>query len=179
MQPFTDWLDNFESLLSDLVVSWDGMLLLTGDFNVDLLRPDKPATVKYMDILTNLNLKQLVTTATRTTLHSAALIDHVITNIPKCVTHSGVLPCPLISDHDAPYVCVNVRVTRFVPRYKFIRRECDFDEKAFIRDFLLAWCILPTSLICKSSYSTHSFVNVWIDTLHLSAPKLLVHLRLG
>lgn len=95
MQLFADWLDNFEPLLSDLIISWDGMLLLAGDFNVDLLRPNKAATVKYMHILTTLNLTQLVNTATCTTLLSAMLMDHIITNMPKRVTHCGVLPCPL------------------------------------------------------------------------------------
>ena len=41
----------------------------------------------------------------------------------------------MISDHDAPYVCINVRITRFVPRYKFIRNEKNFNADAFIEDF--------------------------------------------
>jgi hypothetical protein len=39
------------------------------------------------------------------------------------VTHCDVLPTPLISDHDAPYICLNVRVPWFVPRFKMIRNE--------------------------------------------------------
>ena len=32
------------------------------------------------------------------------LVDHVITNLPRRVTHTDVLPCTLVSDHDASYV---------------------------------------------------------------------------
>ena len=52
----------------------------------------------------------------------------------------------MISDHDVPYVCINVRITRFVPRYKFIRNEKNFNAHAFIEDFEQ----LPLSIV----YST-------------------------
>ena len=42
--------------------------------------------------------------ATRTTKSSQTLVDHVITNLPRRVTHTDVLPCTLVSDHDASYV---------------------------------------------------------------------------
>ena len=61
--------------------------------------------------------------------------------MPGRVSHSDVLPCPLISDHDAPYVCV--RVTRFIPKYKFIRTERNLDMVAFTEDFE----VLPLSLV--------------------------------
>jgi hypothetical protein len=74
------------------------------------------------------------------------MIDHIITNMPNRITYTSVLPCPTISDHDAPYACVNIRVTRFQPRFKMIRDEKHFDNKAFIDDF----STLPFSVI----YST-------------------------
>ena len=63
--------------------------------------------------------------------------------MPAQITPCDVLPCPLISDHDAPYACVNARVTRFVPRYKYTRDERDFDENDFLVDFET----LPLSLV--------------------------------
>ena len=79
----SDRLGLFESLLSDLSVAWDGMLLVTGDINLDLFCPNKPPVRKYLDILSTLNLTQHVTKATRTTLHSETLIDYIITNMPR------------------------------------------------------------------------------------------------
>ena len=47
---FQDWLQNFEELLSDLAISWNGMLLITGDFNIYLLKSDKPNTRRYNEL---------------------------------------------------------------------------------------------------------------------------------
>lgn len=126
---YQDWLHAFDALLGDLTISWDGLLMITGDFNVNLLKQDLAMTKQYTDILDSFNLKQHVTKPTRTTKSSATLIDHIITNIPQCVTHTDVLPCPLISDHDAPYATLNIRVSRYAPRYKFIRNEKQFNVK--------------------------------------------------
>ena len=125
---------------------WDGTLLLTCDLNVDLQRPDIHATERYSDILKTMSLQQLVSKPTRTTQHSSTLIDHIITNIPNQVTHTDIISSLMISDLDARYVCINVRITRFVPRYKFIRNEKNFNADAFIEDFER----LPLSIV----YST-------------------------
>ena len=50
------------------------------------------------------------------------------------ITYTDVRPCPLVSDHSAPYVCVNARVTRFLPRYKYIRNERNYNEVSFVED---------------------------------------------
>ena len=65
---------------------------------------------------------------------SATLIDNIISNTLNRVTYCNVLPCPTVSDHDAPYACINVRAHRFQPRFKLLRDEKQFDEKAFIDD---------------------------------------------
>ena len=54
---YSAWLDNFNDILSDLSIEWDGMLILSGDINVDLLRPEKSETRKYKEILDSLNLE--------------------------------------------------------------------------------------------------------------------------
>ena len=66
-----------------------------------------------MRILATFKLTQVIREPTR---QGKTLIDHIATNIPKKVVASGVLPCPEISYHDAPYIIANIRVTRFVPR---------------------------------------------------------------
>ena len=144
--PYRDWLELFECLVTDLVSSWDGMLALTGDLNVDLLRPNAPDAVRFLELLDAVNLKQIIIQATRITRRSETLLDHIITNLPRQVTHTDVTRGLMISDHDAPYACLNVRVNRFVPRYKCIRHEKNFDQNAFTRDF----AELPLSVIYSS-----------------------------
>ena len=132
----TSWLDKVESLFGYLTASWNSLLVFTGDMNTDLMpgRKNIPFTRQYLNILSSLNLHQHVTKPTRTTKNSSTLIDHIISNSPERITFTDVLPCPLLSDHDAVYACVNIKVTRIQPRYKYIRDELNFDETAFIED---------------------------------------------
>ena len=113
--------------------------------NIDLMpgRKDIDFTRQYLDMLSSLNLHQHVTKTTRTTKNSSTLIDHIISNSPERISFTDVLPYPLLSDHDAVYACINIKVTRFQPRYKYIRDERNFDETAFKEDF----AALPFTII--------------------------------
>ena len=102
-----------EDLLTDLTTSWNGRLILTGDFNIDLLQPDAALKKRYLDLLDRFHLSQHVKKPTRTTPTSRTLIDHIISNEPKRVTHTGVLPCSNISDLDGPYALIFVRIDLF------------------------------------------------------------------
>ena len=133
MQDFQTWIDKSENIISHLCSVWDGLLVITGDFNIDLLRPDLPQVRQYMDMLESLNLHQHVEQPTRTTASSKTLIDHIISNIPNRVTHTGVLPCPTISDHDAPYACINVRITRFESRFKMSEVNGNLTKRLSLR----------------------------------------------
>ena len=50
-----------------VMTEWDGLLVITGDFNIDLLRPEQPQVKQYIDMLESLNLHQHVEQPTRTT----------------------------------------------------------------------------------------------------------------
>ena len=45
---------------------------------------------------------------------------------------TDVIPTSIVSDHDAPFACTNVRVNRYQQRYKYIRNMKTFDEQEFI-----------------------------------------------
>ena len=49
--------------------------------------------------------------------------------------HSDVLPCPTISDHDAPYIIKNIPTNKYEIRYKFTRNLKHFDLETYINDF--------------------------------------------
>ena len=131
----TKWLERFKNLLGHLTATWDGPIVVKGDINIDLLRPNKPITSQYQFILSSLNLHQHVHKPTRTTDKTSTLIDHIISNLPERNPHTDVLPCPLVSDQDAVYATINIKVTRFQIRHKFIRNLKNFDESSFIEDF--------------------------------------------
>ena len=132
-----------ENLLTHLATEWDGALLIMGDFNIYLLDRHSAIVVQYKNMLDSYSLHRHVKVPTCITSKSSMLIDHTVSNVPNRVTYTNVLPCPTVSDHDAPYVCRNVHVKHFQPRFKFIRSEKEFDEQKFIEDFSK----LPLNLI--------------------------------
>ena len=78
--------------------------IIVGDFNCDLLKPDKNNQKHIRRIYRSYGFKQLINKPTRTTTSdSKTLIDHISTNRPECVSDSGVIACG-ISDHDIVYV---------------------------------------------------------------------------
>ena len=74
MQDFQTWIDKSENIISQLCTEWDGLLVITGDFNIDLLRPEQPQVKQYIDMLESLNLHQHVEQPTRITANSKTLI---------------------------------------------------------------------------------------------------------
>ena len=61
----SDWLNSLENLLGYLTVYRDGMLMLTGDINIDMLRPSDHLTKRYQGILDMFELAQIVKRPTR------------------------------------------------------------------------------------------------------------------
>ena len=77
----SDWLERIESLLGYLTIamSWDGLLVVTGDVNKDMQKPsDNNLTRNYQTLLEAFSLKQIVTKPTRVTRTSKTLIDHIV-----------------------------------------------------------------------------------------------------
>ena len=88
--------------------------------NIALGNSNSTKKKKYLDTLLVLNLNQHVTKPTRRTNKTATVIDHIISNIENRISCTDILPCPLVSDHDAVYACMNIKVSRFEKRYKYI-----------------------------------------------------------
>ena len=133
---------------------WDGMLMLTGDINIGMLHPSDHLTKRYQGILDMFELAQIVKRPTRVTRTSKTLIDHFITNHPQKVINTGIIPCTIVSDHDAIYACVNVRfgsslVINLSGTLGTLKRTC------LERTLLLFLCLLyPTRMIQTNNWNT-------------------------
>ena len=116
------WLDQMETLLSQISACWDGLLVITRDMNIymniDMKKQEDVVTKKYQNLLDVFNLIQIVSELTRTTESSSTIIDHITTNDQSKITRTGIIPCSTVSDHDGPYVCINIRSTQLEPRFK-------------------------------------------------------------
>ena len=103
----SDWFVSFSQMLEN--VSLQGMsILLTGDFNLDLLNSYDKNSSEFGSILCEHNLTQLIKVPTRITQTSATLIDHIFTDDPDLVKCSGVKDVGL-SDHSLIYCFLTVR----------------------------------------------------------------------
>lgn len=127
-----EWLTSFNKLLFEVKLKWHGAIVIAGDFNINYLNTASTTTEIYQDILDRFELHNCVTTPTR---RGTKLIDHILTNTPSKIGVSDVLPCPLISDHDAPYITLHLKPDRYEKRYKYIRSYKKFNASDFITDF--------------------------------------------
>ena len=56
IQDFQSWLDKTENLFnSQLSALCDGLLVIAGDTNINLMKPEVTNTEKYLDMLNSLN----------------------------------------------------------------------------------------------------------------------------
>ena len=74
---------------------------------------------KHSEILKHLDIVQHIEKPKRS---GKKLIDLISLDLTK-VTSQNVLPCGEISNHNAPYVIVNIWKWRFEPHYQHIRDE--------------------------------------------------------
>ena len=113
-------LEKFERILTELYIKWSGIIIIVGDFNIDLLYGNKQSQHHYKDTLHSFSLHQHITKATR---KSKTLIDHVISTMPNGVVHHDIVHTEEVSDHDAPYVIFNFKKEKYQQRFMFIHNE--------------------------------------------------------
>lgn len=129
-QEKAEWLDNFDRIIGNATLDWSGNVVITGDFNIDILQ-NSQIKDSYLETLRSFDLTQHVNCPSRKGL---SLIDHISTNSSCKVKFCEVLPTPEISDYDAVFACINTRVARFEPRYKIICDMRNFDQSAYVAD---------------------------------------------
>ena len=80
-------------------------------------------------------LRQMINQPTRATSETKTIIDHMATNRPDAISHSGVIACG-ISDHDMVYLNRSIRLSHIKRDPKVIeaRKYNHFDSTPFSRD---------------------------------------------
>ena len=127
-----EWIEKIDAVLSSIKSTWDSTIILTGDTNIDLLSSSMTHDM-YEQMLHSYQLSCHITKPTR---KGKNLMDHISSNICKNkILHSDVLPRATISDHDAPYIIVNIQTNKYEIRYKFIQNLKQFNLNPYINDF--------------------------------------------
>ena len=126
------WIEKLGTLLSIVNSTWYKTITITGDANIDYLK-SSVALKRYKEVTETYNLKLHITTPTR---KGTKIIDHFITNLQENILiTTNVLPCPTASDHDAPYIIMNIPGINFQTRTKYIRNINHFNIKSYIDHF--------------------------------------------
>ena len=78
-----------------------------GDFNVNPMKLNEDISLEYKDILRKYDLTNVIENPIQ---NGNVLLHHIITNTIENVSTRDVLPCPFISDHDASFITINVKI---------------------------------------------------------------------
>ena len=132
------WLDKFDDILSYACSRWNNSIVICGDMNFDLSKSNETIQKRYVSILSSHNLNQHVKKPRK-----AAILDHIITNSIAKVKNVNVIPCPEVSDHDAPYITLLTKFTPYEPRYKITRYMKNFRQQ----DFADSFATVPVELV--------------------------------
>ena len=81
-------------------------MIISGDFNIDLLNGNKQTQCRYKNILHSFSLHQHITKITR---KSKTLNGHVISMIPNGIIQHNILHTEEKSNHFTSYVIFNIK----------------------------------------------------------------------
>jgi hypothetical protein len=164
LQAFNEFIDLFSNLCDNLTNKKTD-LILTGDFNIDILKYNSNSRASdYIDILFSFGLLQLVTKPTRCNDNSATLIDHFVTNIPLHDYMCDILTSR-ISDH-FPIIFSLPYTHKTKDKPKFVRKRIfnTSNENRFKETLNnISWNSIREDNDVQSAYNTFSdtFTNLF------------------
>lgn len=95
---YQEFLNEFEDPLS-FCLPYSENIICLGDFNIDFLKSDDPATLLLCNIIESFDLHQIINQPTRITDTTVSLIDLIMASDLSLVDASGIVACHL-ADHD-------------------------------------------------------------------------------
>ena len=114
-------------------------VILCGDLNCDLLRPNLPHVRPLLSLIDNVGMYQCVSKPTRISSTSATLIDIVLVSDHSLVTDCASEDC-IVSDHNLIVVNMKVRRHRVIPKTMTYRRWSTIDSAVLGRELrAISW----------------------------------------
>jgi hypothetical protein len=122
-----DFISSFDSLLFHLTK--EPKYIISGDLNINTLDVDDKSSKNLASITSRYSLQQLITSPTRTTYHSATLIDHIYVPQHNQVIQSGNFSLTH-SDHDCIYAVEHYIRQKYKPKIIHFRKfkNINWDE---------------------------------------------------
>ena len=137
-----------------------------------MLKTDKDANIptkKIKSLYELYQLTQMIDEATRVTMTTSSLIDHIVTKTPEKISDSGVIHTG-ISDHSLVFAIRKISVIDKQENILEIRNMKNFNEEKFIEDLLKQ----PWEHIYFSAEDPNAMWDIWkkifLDVLDKHAP---------
>ena len=132
-----DFFESFEKFIK-MIDDENKEIYILGDLNCDMLKAESDSATKKIKSLYELyQLSQLIKEATRVTMTTSSLIDHIVTilllyNTPEKISVSGVIHTG-ISNHSLVFAIRKISVTK--NRENIVEMR-NFDNQKFIEDLM-------------------------------------------
>ena len=150
-------------------------MVLMGDFNCDMLKPQPSvATRELLTSTEELNMRQLISTPTRVTNHSASLIDLLFTTNPDIFSSVGTASVTG-SDHQMIYGECRDKLP-FIPTVSYVRSFKRCDVEALLADLCDApWQVIDAADDIDEKWST--WKTLFLSVIDRHAPLVKVRIK--
>ena len=152
--------------------------IIAGDMNCNLTKDGDNDTKHIKHIYNSFGYTQLTENATRTTVNTMTLIDHLATTRPINISDKGVIPCG-ISDYDAIFLVRSMHIPRIKkhPKIRKARKFKNFENHIFLKD-LEALKLDEIKSITKDPNQMWSlWRNLFLGILDKDAPITEIKIR--
>ena len=165
-----EFLKHFDLLL-EKAISENKLLLVGGDFNIDLSKTNTKSQEFLNTIVTN-NFTHLIDLPTRQSKQTTSCIDNFVINDPDSVNYVGVIETD-ISDHFALYIDLNLHKNKnrdntkysFYGRIKNETSKLEFTNNIFSEK----WSEVYKEEDTNSKYN--NFINTFVTHMNTCFPK--------
>ena len=152
-------------------------VIILGDLNCNLLQQN-PDGLSVLNFVSELNLKQLITSLTRITESSESLIDVIISSTPDLVQESGVIET-CISDHFSVYMVLNLKLPKQPRSDITVRSFKNYNSTLFTADLVPTHETLLQSIFTESDKNSKLSISndALLSTLQTHAPVKTIRVR--
>jgi len=171
----SDDLDFFENILTNLILNNDNLILL-GDFNINI-NNESSLQKKYLNIISNLNLNQIIDKNTHHLDFSESLIDHILVSNQENVIISDKCSFSGISHHDMIYIIYNSEVFKLKSKKIKIRNFNNLDQINSLQQSIYETPFEKIENITNCNDQILLFNKLFMETVNLNIPERTITIK--
>ena len=172
-----DLFPKLEELLKSLERD-DTEIIFMGDLKRDLSKTNDNDNKHIKRIYNMFKLRQMINQPTQVTSDTKTLINHMATNRPDTILHSGVIACG-IGDHDMVYLNRSMKLIHIKrdPKVTETRKYNHFNSTAFLKDLEAASFNEINRLTNSPSEMWTIWKTLYLDNLNKHPPVTKIKVK--